>query len=121
MSNTNTLNDVLYNDQNIRNGSKVTTAIPAKPSNEFDYVLSFFEKIMKDKVAAASFTQAIYEVANETQSNVLAILETLNTDTDITLSESMAYYLNGIRSPTALLGVDNTIKPNYYASRNVLG
>jgi hypothetical protein len=32
----------------------------------------------------------------------------------------MAYYLNGLRSPSTLLGVSNPVTPNFYTARNVL-
>ncbi len=120
-TNSNTLNDVRYQDENILNGKKVTTPAAQRPGPEYDYVLSFFVKVMKDKGAASTFAQAIYEVANQTQTDVLEILKTLDTSSVITLSATMAYYLNGLRSSATLLGVENPIIPNYYAGRNVLG
>ena len=121
MTDNNTLNDTKYDDINIRNGKEITEGAPVAPGPEYDYVLSFFQKVMDDDGTAATFAQAIYEVAVAIEVPVLTILETLNTENEMTLSESMAYYLNSLRSPSTLLGVENPIRPNYYAGRNVLG
>ena len=114
---TNTLNDTVYNDPNLT-ATKSTTVDPG--GNEYDYVLSVFLKVMKDDVAAANFTQSIYEVASATGVPVLTIIDTLKDQDLMTLTASMAYYLNSIRSPATLLGVNQLVKPNYYAARNVL-
>jgi hypothetical protein len=37
-----------------------------------------------------------------------------------TLTMSMAYYLNQVRSNSTLLGVGAVVTPNYYAARNVV-
>jgi hypothetical protein len=38
----------------------------------------------------------------------------------IQINVSLAYYLNGLRSSTTLLGVNSTLMPNYYTARNVV-
>jgi len=108
---TDTINTALAPDTVIRNDLA---------GNEYDYVLSFFVKIMKDPDAAGNFADSLYEVATRTQTNVLELLEPLKGQDEMTLNESMSYYLNSISSPAVLLGVKNIIKPNYYAGRNVL-
>lgn len=116
----NTLNDTLYTDPNV-----TRSLIKEQPGlmpvgNEYDYVLSFFKKIMKDTSAAESFARSLYQVSQTTQIPVTTLLETLAGQDEIKLNESMAYYLNGIRSPSTLLGVQQLVAPNYYAGRNVL-
>jgi len=38
----------------------------------------------------------------------------------MSLSASLAYYLNSIRSRATLLGVGTPVTPNFYQARNVL-
>jgi hypothetical protein len=40
---------------------------------------------------------------------------------EIGVSEVMAFYLNQLRSQSALLGVANIITPNHQVARNILG
>ena len=45
---------------------------------------------------------------------------TKNKETTLNLNEITAYYLNGLRSKSTLLGVTNLRVPNQYVSRNIL-
>ena len=114
--NNNTLNDTISDDVSVQ--VTETTVGPKGP--EYDYVFSFFSKVMKDKSAALSFTHAMYEVAYATETPILELLEPLDGADEMTLSATLAYYLNTARSPATLLGVNVIVKPNYYAARNVL-
>ena len=115
-----TLNDVLTNDPINTALDPSTETRSDTVGNEYDYIRSFFNKIMKDESAAGHFADALYEVATVTQNNVLDLFEPLKGQNEMELNESMSYYLNTISSPAILLGVKNIVKPNYYAARNVL-
>jgi len=119
-NNSNTLNDVQYSDANVTRAVKREQPLPVSAGNEYDTVLSTFRKIMKDEDAAKNFTEALYQVARETGTLVLTLLDTLDVTNEMSLNTSMAYYLNAINSPSTLYGVQNPIRPNYYAGRNVL-
>jgi hypothetical protein len=115
-----TLNDVITNDPINTALDPSTGARTDLVGAEYDYIRSFFNKIMKDENAAGNFADALYEVATITQNNVLDLFEPLKGQSEMELNESMSYYLNSIGSPAVLLGVKNIVKPNYYAARNVL-
>ena len=118
---TNTLNDIEATDAKNAGIIKDFTIQPGPiNSNEYDHVISFFKRVMKDEIAAEKFTQSLYQVANTTEIPVLDLLATFKGQDLLTLTASMAYYLNGIRSPSTLVGVQNVVRPNYYAARNVL-
>lgn len=108
------------NDVNVAIVDRATRSAPLPVGSEYDHVLGFFNAVMKDPAAASTFTDALYTVSHETQVSVLELLKTLEGQDQLTLSASMAYYLNGLRSPSALLGVQQPTQPNYYASRNVM-
>lgn len=90
------------------------------PVNEYDIVNSFFESVFKTKQAAKNFTTALFRVAQETNTPVLTLLGQMQDQDTISVNATMAYYLNGLRSPSTLLGVNTVLTPNLYSARNVL-
>lgn len=89
------------------------------PAQEYDVVYSYFSSMFTTADAAASFTSALFQVAEKTQVPAVDLLRTFEGQDPMTLISQMAYYLNGIRSPSTLLGVLNPTVPNYYTARNV--
>jgi hypothetical protein len=121
MSASNTLNDMQFDDsKNIRLIDEFLDLEIVVSANEYDYVLSYFKKVMKDPTAAENFTMSVYQVSRQTAIPVLEIVESLKGRDGIELTATIAYYLNGTRSPATLLGVKNIVQPNFYAARNVL-
>lgn len=90
------------------------------PADEYDTVNSYFLSVFKDPNAAANFTTTLFRVASETRTPVLTLLANIQGQDSIQLTATLAYYLNGLRSPATLLGVNATVTPNYYTARNVL-
>jgi hypothetical protein len=88
-------------------------------SNTYSVVNSFFESIFTDKQAAANLTTTFFRIANQTGTPVLSLLAQVQDQNSIQLTTFMAYYLNGLRSPSTLLGVNAVATPNYYTARNV--
>lgn len=89
-------------------------------ANTFDVVNSFMETVFKTKNAALNFTTTLFRVAQETGVPVLTILKQIQGMDHITLNVTLAYYLNSLRSPSTLLGVNAVAAPNYWTPRNVL-
>lgn len=90
------------------------------PAAEYDIVNSYFESVFKTKEAARNFTTALFRVAQETNTPVLTLLDQVQGQDSIKVSATLAYYLNGLRSPSTLLGVNSVLTPNYFTARNVL-
>ena len=89
--------------------------------NEYDAVYSFFFQAMKkDKTAAQNFTTTLFRIASKTQTSVMTLLDAISDQDQLQLNSTLAYYLNGMRSPATLLGINSAVVPNYYAARNVL-
>lgn len=89
-------------------------------ANEYDAVNSYFESVFSDKQIAKNFTTTLFRVADATQVPVLTILQQLEGQDQITLTSTLCYYLNGLRSPSTLLGINSAVTPNYWTARNVL-
>lgn len=117
----NTLNDREYNDINVTGALKSENPTPPPVGDEYDTILSTFKKIMKDQTAASKFTDSLYEVAHTTGIDVLVLFNSLNITNEMSLTASLAYYLNSLNSSSTLYGIQNQITPNYYAGRNVKG
>ena len=87
---------------------------------EYDVVNSFFLSVFKSASAADSFTSVLFRISDETEIPVLTLVEEMQDQNQIQITNTLAYYLNGLRSPTTLLGVNNPVQPNVWAARNVL-
>lgn len=89
-------------------------------ADTFDVVNSYMESVFKTKEAALNFTTALFRVAQESNTPVLTLLQEIQGQDQITINLTLAYYLNSLRSPSTLLGVNAVTTPNYWAARNVL-
>lgn len=94
-------------------------AIDVNPT-EYDIVNSFFKSICATAEIAGRFTVTVFRIAQKTQTPVLTVLDSLRNRNTIELTSTLAYYLNGIQSPSTLLGITGPVVPNYYTARNVL-
>lgn len=90
------------------------------PANEYDAVYSYFRSIYTTAEAANNFTTALFRIASNSGIPALTLLDELKRLGPEELNVTFAYYLNGLRSPSTLLGVNSTVVPNYYAARNVV-
>ena len=89
-------------------------------ANEYDVVNSYFENVFENKQIARNFTTTMFRIANQTQVPVLTLLDQIAGQTQIEMTATLSYYLNGLRSPATLLGVNATVTPNFWAARNVI-
>lgn len=89
------------------------------PAEEYDAVYSYFRSVFDTAEAAGNFTTTIFRVANQSGVPVMDILQELQTKTKPQLTVTLAYYLNGTRSKSTLLGINALATPNFYVARNV--
>jgi len=89
-------------------------------ANTWDIVNSYMLSVFRTADAAENFSTTLFRIANETEVPVLDILAQLQGLDTIQLTITLAYYLNGLRSPATLLGVNEPVTPNAYVARNVL-
>jgi len=89
------------------------------PAMEYDQVISYFKSVFNTVEAAENFTVAIFRVAQESDQSAMTILQTFQRTSPPNINSTLCYYLNGIRSPSTLLGVLTPTTPNYYTARNV--
>jgi len=90
------------------------------PVTEYDQVLSFFNTKFTTADAARNFTVILFRISVNNSIPVMDLLNQIRKLDRLDLTITMAYYLNGLRSPSTLLGVNQIITPRYYAARNVV-
>jgi hypothetical protein len=89
------------------------------PQLEYDAVYSFFRSIYGTAEAAGNFTVSLFRVAQQSEIPVMNLLQQIQGQDQAQINLTLAYYLNNIRSPATLLGINATVTPNYYVARNV--
>jgi hypothetical protein len=87
---------------------------------EYDVVYSYLKSVFTTDQAAGNFTVALFRIADETRTNVLTVLASLEGQDAITLTQTLCYYLNSMRNASTLLGFGASVTSNYYTARNVL-
>jgi hypothetical protein len=90
------------------------------PVNEFDAAFSYFNSVFASESAARNFTTSLFQIAADSGIPAMTLLDEFRRLDQFELTVTLAYYLNNIRSPSTLLGVNSVIVPNYFAARNVL-
>lgn len=89
-------------------------------SEQYNIVVGFFRKVTNNENSANAFATDLFRVAKSTNVPVLTLLDSMQDKDEMGVNEVMAYYLNQIRSQSALLGVSNIIVPNQQVARNIL-
>lgn len=90
------------------------------PTEQYDTIFGYFKSLTSDTPTAAAFTSSLFQVAENSQTDVMVLFKQIQGQDALQVNITLAYYLNGIRSKSALLGVSTPTKPNFYAARNVL-
>lgn len=91
----------------------------------YDYTLGYFEKNTSSKETAAVFTDNLFRIAGNFQSNgenitVQDLLQQIDNREGITIDTLMSYWLNQIQSTSTLLGTVRRFSSNYYVTRTIL-
>jgi hypothetical protein len=89
-------------------------------ANTWDEVYSYFRSVYSDNEIANNFATSLFRIAKETNTPVLTLLQSIQGQNSVELTATVCYYLNGLRSPSTLLGVNGRVTPNIWAARNVL-
>jgi hypothetical protein len=89
------------------------------PMQEYEVVYSYFQSVFANEYQAKNFTVAVFRIAAASDTPVMTLLEEFRGSTMPQLTLNLAYYLNNIRSPSTLLGLNAAVTPNFYVARNV--
>jgi len=89
------------------------------PVDQYDAVNSYFRSVFNSIEAAGNFTVSVFRVSNQTGIPVMNLLQQFQGQTAPQINLTLAYYLNGIRSSSTLLGINVPTQPNFYIARNI--
>jgi hypothetical protein len=89
------------------------------PADQYDAVNSYFQSVFGTKEAAGNFTVSVFRISQQTSIPVMNLLQQLQGQTGPEVTVTLAYYLNGLRSRSTLLGINVPTQPNYYVARNI--
>lgn len=86
---------------------------------EYDAVYSYFRSVFGTSEAAGNFAVTLFRVAEESEIPVMDLLQQFQGLELPELTLTLAYYLNGLRSSSTMLGLNAPLTPNFYVARNV--
>jgi hypothetical protein len=91
-------------------------------ANQYEIVKSYFFDVSKSENISSNFASMIFRISNITGDNPLDLIEYMkgNAKTKIEANATMIFYLNAIKSKTALYGISVVPQPNDNVQRNVL-
>jgi hypothetical protein len=89
------------------------------PVGEYDAVNSYFRSVFRSVEAAGNFTVNVFRVSQQSGIPVMTLLQQFQGQSAPQVTLTLAYYLNGIRSSSTLLGVNTPTQPNFYIARNI--
>jgi hypothetical protein len=89
------------------------------PVDAYDAVLSYFRSVFGSAEAAGNFTVSVFQISHATNIPAMTLLQQFQGQTAPQITLTLAYYLNGIRSRSTLLGLNVQTQPNYYVAHNI--
>jgi len=99
------------------------------PVNEWDVVNSYFVGVLKGdpnsestKDTAKKFSSVLFKIAQQTGTDIMVFMDYFrtNVETSLQVNTEMAYYLNLLKSKTALYGISTVVSPNQAVQRNII-
>ena len=89
------------------------------PVEAYDAVLSYFKSVFRSAEAAGNFTVSLFRVSQQSGIPVMNLLQQFQGQTAPQINLTLAYYLNGVRSSSTLLGINVPTQSNFYIARNI--
>lgn len=117
MSTVNYVNPAI--DQTVRIFDEFYNYETVVPAQEYEVVYSFFSSVFGTEEAAANFSLVLFKISEQSETPVMTLLQQMQGQGTPEITLTLAYYLNGDRSKSTLLGLNSPVTPNYYVARNV--
>jgi hypothetical protein len=89
-------------------------------ANRYEIVLSYFLSVCSSRDTAKNFATMIFRIASIIDEDPLTLLGYMQGKEKIHTTALMTYYLNSIKSKTALYGINVTPSPNESIQRNIV-
>ena len=88
-------------------------------ASEYELVYSYLLSVLNDPKAAENFTASLYRVSTISNIAILDLLEELKGKSGLSLTATLAYFLNTVRDASNYLGVTVPRMPVRHVARNV--
>jgi len=89
--------------------------------DEFDIVRGYFLGVCESKKIADNFTASLFRISQSTGIPATSLLEEIKgANSKLEMNKIICYFLNTLKSKTALYGVSQIPRPNQAVSRNIL-
>jgi len=89
------------------------------PAQEYDVVYSYFLSVFATTEQAANFSATLFRISDASGIYALTLLSQLQGLSAPEMTLQFAFYLNTLQSPSAMLGINTPLVPNYYVARNI--
>ena len=89
-------------------------------ATQYEIVRSYFKSVSDSDTIAKNFATMIFRIAGITGENALTLLSFIQGKSKIEANAIMIYYLNNIKSKTALYGISVIPQPNKNVQRNII-
>jgi hypothetical protein len=86
---------------------------------EYDAVYSYLRSVFGTADSAGNFAVTLFRIAEQSDISVMTLLQQIEGLGVPELTLTLAYYLNGLRSSSTMLGLNAPVAPNFYVARNV--
>ena len=97
------------------------TNAPPISATSYEIVYAFFSQFSGSLAAAQASTQQLFNIAQQTNQNVLDLLQTFKGLDSQRVSLTMAYYLNSLNpNKVVLFGLNAPFEPNNLVQRNII-
>lgn len=90
------------------------------PFQEYDVIYSYFLSKFETKEAAGNMTVTMFRVAYESKIPVMTLFQEIQGKDKPELTLTLALYINSLRSPMTLLGLNVPVAADFYTARNCL-
>jgi hypothetical protein len=89
-------------------------------SSEFDVVHGYFMTVTPNKNIADNFSSLLFRIANQTKIPAMTLLSYIQGKSSLEMTKLLAYYINSLKSKTALYGITSVPRSNQTAAREIL-
>jgi hypothetical protein len=89
------------------------------PADQYDAVYSYFRSVFGSKEAAGNMAVSVFRISQATSIPAMTLLQQFQGQTGAQITLTLAYYLNGIRSRSTLLGLTVPTQTPYYIAHNI--
>jgi hypothetical protein len=89
-------------------------------ATQYELVRSYFKSVNNSDAIANNFATMIFRIANITGNDVLTLLSFIQGKAKLEANAIMIYYLNNIKSKTAMYGISVIPQPNDNVQRNIV-